>query len=126
MENIIGIKFFDKIKGEGAVITWGNTFKESELLDIVVRALKKNGADDIETIEFCSSLVLVSNFPYFNECLIRFIQEPVPVDKAEYDQWLNRKRNDLKQGYDMYFTGFKSQYEDYLKRKAKGFPDDYE
>src|SRR3989339_1246462 len=125
MEDLIGIEFVDKKYEDGAVITWGKIFKETELLEIIKDGLHRRfGAKEIESIKLCNSLVQIADHPYFYECLIRFIQEPIPSGKNKYKKWVKAKRQDLQNVYDVAFTGFKSHYQDYLERKAQGFPED--
>jgi hypothetical protein len=127
MKNIIAIEFFDKKYGDGAVIAWGNVFEEKELLPVVAQGLKRRfGAHDIEKIKLCNYLGEIKDHPYFYECLIRFIQEPIPTGKNNYNRWKIKKRTALNNRQDIYFNGFKSRYQDYLERKAKGFPDEDE
>src|SRR3989339_1670959 len=123
MENIVGIKFTDKIKGEGAVITWGRIFDiidATELLDVVKKRLIKCGANNIESIELCYSLMEISDQPYFYECLVYFIQNPIPFGDG-YATWVKKKRKTLLAGKEISFLGFKKQYVDYLERKTNGF-----
>lgn len=124
MENFIGIEFFDKKYGRGACITRGNIFDRSELLIVVKNGLTRFGAHDIESIKVCDSLTQISDQPYFYECLIRFIQEPIPQSKVKYHRWVDKKRRAIKNRNDIYFNGFQKKYHDYLERKAKGFPND--
>lgn len=119
MEDIVGIKIKDKIKGEGALITWGRLFDavdETELLNVVKKHLPIWGINDLELIEVCYSLMEIADQPYFYECLIRFIQEPIPYG-SKYESWKRKKRKALKEGEDIYFTGFMNDYLHYLKRK---------
>ena len=123
MENIVGIKVKDKIQGEGAFITWGRLFgtiDEEELLNIVKQHLPKWGISHLESIELCYSLMEIANQPYFYECLIRFIQEPIPQG-LKYEAWKRKKIKALKEGNDIYFTGFMKNYADYLERKNRLF-----
>ncbi len=126
MEKIIGIKLIDKDLGDGSIITWGNLLKNDETLLYHVEQCshRRFGITLSERMEFCESLTEIKDHPYFYECLIRFIQEPIPTENKKYEKWTNQKRKALKNRQDIYFTGFKSRYQDYLERKAKGFPDD--
>lgn len=128
MNDIISIKFIDKKHGDGVIITWGRVFKEQELLDVIAKGLKNRfGAKDIISIKLCDSLIEVSNYPYFYECLIPFIQAgSIPLGSKQYKKWVKKKSHALYNKNEMLFTGFKSRYQDYLERKAKGFPDDEE
>src|SRR3990167_1931720 len=119
MEDIVGIKFLDKIQGEGAVITWGRIFDnldDKELLNVVKNRLVRFGAKDIESIELCYSLMEVANQPYFYECLIYFMQNPIPFGDG-YASWVKTKQKALRDGNDISFLGFKKQYMNYLERR---------
>jgi len=125
MEDIVGIKFKDKIRGEGALITWGRLFDRvdsTELLEVVKPHLSSFGVTELESIELCYSLMEISHFPYFYECLIPFIQEPIP-NGIKYKTWVKKKQKALKDGHDISFTAFMKNYSDYLERKKLGFPD---
>lgn len=81
MEDIVGIKIKDKIRGVGALITWGRLFDavdETELLEVVKKHVSKWGINSLESMHVCYSLQEISDQPYFYECLIKFIQEPIP------------------------------------------------
>jgi len=119
MEDIVGIKIKDKIKGEGALITWGRLFDpvdETELLDVIKAHVARWGINDLESISVCYSLKEIADQPYFYESLIRFIQEPIPYGSG-YESWKRKKKKALKKGEDIYFTGFMSDYLHYLARE---------
>lgn len=119
MEDIVGIRIKDSIKGEGAFITWGRLFDavdDTKLLNIIKDQASLWGIYHLETIELCYSLQEIADQPYFHECLIKFIQEPIPYGEG-YDLWKSKKKRALKKGKDIYFTGFMNDYKDYLKRK---------
>ncbi|MDP3787698.1 MAG: hypothetical protein Q8Q60_00090 [Candidatus Chromulinivorax sp.] len=126
MENLIGIQFFDQKYGEGGVITWGKVFENDRLLDVVKKCLSNRfGVKDIVSIKICNSLVEISDHPYFYECFILFMQaSSMPVKNKSYEKWVQQKRRALYNTDEILFTGFKSRYQDYLKRKASGFSDD--
>ncbi len=85
MKDIVGIEFFDKKYGDGAALVWGKLFDERELLQVVGKGLQSRfGAEEIVSIKICQSLVDIADHPYFYECLIRFIQEPIPTGKNKY------------------------------------------
>jgi len=93
MEDIVGIKIIDKKKGEAAFITWGrlfDTIDDTELLNVVKKHFSRWGITELESIELCYSLVEIAYMPYFYECLIRFIQEPIPFG-PKYDAWKKKK-----------------------------------
>lgn len=124
MEKIVGITFLDKKHGQGALITWGNLFQDETLLFHVERCLgRRFGVELDERMEYASSLTCIADEPYFYESLIRFIQEPVPSSIIKYNRWLKAKRKAIKNRKDIYITGFKSRYCNYLERKAQGFLD---
>ena len=119
MEDIVGIKFIDKIEGEGAVITWGRIFDnldDKELLEVVKKRLIRFGAKNIESIKLCYSLMEIADQPYFYECLIYFIQNPIPFGDG-HASWIEKKRKALCSGNDISFLGFKKQYMNYLERR---------
>lgn len=119
MEDIVGIKFVDKIEGSGAVITWGRLFHpvdDYQLLTVVKKKLAFYGAKDIQSIELCYALFEISDQPYFYECLSYFIQQPIPFGNR-YESWVRKKRKALQRGQDIFFLGFEKQYLDYLERK---------
>ena len=121
MEDIVGIKFEDKKMGEGAFLTWGRLFDEvdeSELLDLIKKHLPNWNINNLESIEVCYSLQEVSDQPYFYECLIKFIQEPIPYG-AKYKAWKKKKKKALLEGKDIYFMGFMNNYLAYLERNKK-------
>ena len=125
MEDIVGIKIKDKKNGEGAFITWGRLFHpvdDKELLEVVKKQFPRWGITELESIELCYSLMEISHFPYFYECLIPFIQEPIPKG-LKYKNWVKKKQKALKDGHDISFTAFMKNYSDYLERKKLGFPD---
>jgi len=120
MEDIIGIKFVDKIQGEGGVITWGRIFDnidDKKLLEVVTKRLIRFNVKNIQSIELCYSLMEIANQPYFYECLTYFIQNPIPHGNA-YASWVKKKRKALCNGNDILFLGFKNQYTNYLERKT--------
>jgi len=121
MEDILGVKFFDKKRGEGAVITWGKIFEEAELLLVLKNTLqKKFGARDIESIKVCDFLGQISDHPYFYECLISFIQAKfMPVGRLKSKKWVSSKRKALRNKDEILFNGFKNQYQEYLQHKIK-------
>lgn len=119
MEDIVGIKIKDKIRGSGALITWGRLFDtvdEAELLGVVKKHLTRWGIEDLESMSLCYSLTEIADQPYFYECLIKFIQEPIPYG-ASYEAWKRKKKKALKNGDDIYFTGFMNDYMKYLKNE---------
>lgn len=119
MENIVGIKFVDKQRGEGAVITWGRLFDsvdDTELLEVVKKKLPSFGVYDLEDIEISYSLMEISDQPYFYEQLAYFIKRPVYFGN-DYDKWKRKKREVLKKGCEILFTGFKNDYSDGIERK---------
>lgn len=123
MENIVGIKFVDRVEGEGAVITWGRIFDvidDTELLKVVSCKLVDYGVENLDSIELCYSLMEIADQPYFYETLIRFVQEPIPFGRG-YEKWKKKKRKALIAGNEIAFMGFKKQYFDYLERKKDGF-----
>ena len=62
----------------------------------------------------------ISDQPYFYECLVYFIQNPIPFGHG-YATWVKKKRKTLLAGKEISFLGFKKQYVDYLERKTNGF-----
>jgi hypothetical protein len=126
MEDIVGIKIKDKKCGEGAFITWGRLFHvidDKELLEVIKKHMGRWGITELESIELCYSLMEIAHMPYFYECLIRFIQEPIPYG-PKYEAWKKKKIKALKDGHDIYFTGFMKNYLDYLERKKLGFSEE--
>jgi hypothetical protein len=122
MENIVGIKFIDKKRGEGAVITWGRLFhpvSDKILLEIVKKKLPYFGVHNLESIELSYSLMEISDQPYFHEQLTYFIKRPIKFD-SKHPRWIKRKREALKNGREILFTGFKNEYLNDLERNKNG------
>jgi len=118
MDDIVGIKFIDKKMGEGAVITWGRLFDSvdaDELLDVVKKKLPNFGVHNLDSIELCYSLMEISDQPYFHEQLKYFIKRPIFFDN-KYEKWVRKKREALKQGKEILFTGFKNEYMQQIER----------
>jgi hypothetical protein len=115
MEDIVGIKFFDKKRGEGAAITWGRLFdviSDKKLLAVVRQALLKFGVHDLQSIELCYSLMEISDQPYFHEQLAFFIKRPI-IFGITYKKWVRKKRIALQNGREILFTGFKNEQQDF-------------
>ncbi|MDP3787699.1 MAG: hypothetical protein Q8Q60_00095 [Candidatus Chromulinivorax sp.] len=118
MEDIVGIKFVDAKRGEGAVITWGRLFhviSDKILLEVVKKVLPKFGVLDLQSIELCYSLMEISDQPYFHEQLSFFIKRPI-VFGSTYKKWVRKKRIALQKGREILFTGFKNEQQDFLER----------
>lgn len=122
MDDIVGIKFFDKNKGEGAIITWGRLFhpvSDKILLEVVKKKLPDFGVHNLKSIELSYSLMEISDQPYFHEQLTYFIKRPIFFNK-KYPRWVKRRREALKNGREILFTGFKNEHLNYLERNKNG------
>jgi|SRR3989339_408507 len=118
MEDIVGIKFVDRKKGEGAVITWGRLFdiiSDKILLEVVKKKLPQFGVHDLESIELCYSLMEISDQPHFHEQLSYFIKRPI-IFGITYKKWVRKKRIALQNGREILFTGFKNEHQEFLER----------
>ncbi len=122
MENVVGIKFIDKKRGEGAVITWGRLFdtvNADELLKVITKKLPDFGVHNLESIELSYSLMEISDQPYFHEQLTFFIKRPI-IFNTKHSRWIKRRREALKNGREILFTGFKNEYINHLESNKHG------
>ncbi len=107
MEDLVGIKVVDRVKGECGLITWGRLFgavDEDALAQAVRPHLGKCGLRDVDLVQVCHSLGALSHHPYFYEALFEFAREKQPSSKR-YAKWVKRKRKAVERGREIYFLG---------------------
>jgi hypothetical protein len=111
MEDLVGIKVVDSIKGECGIVTWGRLFgpvDEDALAKAVRPHLGNFGLCNVELVQVCYSLRDLAHHPYFYEALFQFSREKIPSAK-QYKKWLARKRKAVERGREVYFLGLPSQ-----------------
>lgn len=104
LKDIIGIQFLDKEKGRAACITWGNIYKEDELLELIKVQGAQYGFNNIEFIEYCYSLQEIAGHSYFYERWIYFVQQIIPYENG-YKIWVKEKKQAIFNGQDIKFLG---------------------
>ncbi len=75
MDDVVGVRIVDRVKGERGALCWGRLFDPvdpSELLERLTRALYVFGFRDIVSVSICHGLADLSDYEYFYEALIAF------------------------------------------------------
>jgi hypothetical protein len=100
LEDVIGIRFFDRQRGEHGILSWGrlhDPVDDTVLLERIRALLLAMGFHDIQEIAICDELGELSAFKYFFEGLLVFsAQMPARLRDRSWLSQLERDEDALR------------------------------
>jgi hypothetical protein len=106
MENIVAIRVQASDKRTHFLLTWGRIFdnvNSDDLFSVIAPHLKQFGIAS-KRASICKSLQEASTSLYFYESFFMMSQEKIPFGSG-YNKWIERKRNLILKGKEIYYAG---------------------